>query len=111
MKMKIADITLSLDKSGHDVHLHGVTPAEALLLVAEHHTNAGTDPVKELKETGEVERDANQEVDRLKSKYAAAKVNALFQGAIPTLPTDFAQARKLGIGQKLPTGKLTEVKT
>jgi len=109
-KMKVASLMLRLDKSGHDVHKVDVTPAEALLLVAEHHANAGGDPISELKVTGEVDREVTDEVNRLKTKYAAKKVDALYQGAIPTLPTDFDQARKLGIGQQLPTGKLSETK-
>lgn len=42
--MKQANILLKLSKD-HEVHLKGVTPVEAMLLTAEHHKNAGGNPV------------------------------------------------------------------
>lgn len=45
-----------------------------------------------------------QEVNRLKQKYGEPKVNALFAGAIPSLPTSFQQAKELGLKQKLTIG-------
>lgn len=106
--MKLAELRIRLDKTGWDVPLVDVTPAELMLLVAEHHANAGGDPVLDLKETGEVERTATQEVERLRMKYAANKVKALFQGAIPNVPQTYDEAKKAGIGFVLPTNKLTE---
>ncbi len=109
--MKTATVVLNLTKEGHYVTLAGVTPAELLLLVAEHHANAGGKPVVELKpDATEVKREANEEVSRLMSKYAANKVFKLFPGATPTLPTDFKQAEELGVKTVLPTSKLTEVR-
>ena len=108
--MKVANIILGLSK-GHEVGLKGVTPAEVLLLVAEHHTNYGGDPVISLEEQKEeVKRTNDEEVARLRSKYALVKVNALFQGAIPNLPDSFAKAREIGIKMVLPTQKLAETR-
>jgi len=136
--MKLATVTLTLSKDGHHVTLHNVTPAELLLLVAEHHTNAGGNPVvkESLVETGdttkvEVEEDKDdgkggktkvkviktvtgrtpaEEVARLRMKYAGNKVSALFQGAIPNMPKDFKEAQELGVKTALPSSKLTEFK-
>ena len=49
-----------------------------------------------------------QEVNRLKQKYGEPKVNALFAGAIPVLPTTFQQAKDLGLKQKLTLGFMEE---
>lgn len=108
--MKVANIGLALFK-GHEIHLKGVTPAEVLLLVAEHHTNYGGDPILHLEELKEeVKRTNDEEVSRLMMKYAPAKVKALYQGALPNLPESFAKARELGIKMVLPTQKLTETR-
>lgn len=124
--MKLATVTLNIAKHGHHVVRENVTPAELMVLVAEHHANAGGDPVLEIKETGdttkvEVEeggkkvtktvegRKPQDEVARLKTRYAANKINHLFQGAIPNLPKDYKEARELGVRMVLPAAKLTEV--
>jgi len=109
--MKQANIRLLLDKSGHDIAISDVTPAEVTLLVAEHQFNAGKDPILEVKETNPVQRTVTDEIQRLRQKYAANKINALFPGTSPNLPATFDEARKAGIGKSLPTNKLTEVKS
>ncbi len=43
--MKLAHIRLKMDKIGSDVLIKNVTPAEVLLLVSDHHANAGGNPV------------------------------------------------------------------
>lgn len=135
--MKLAKITLNLSKDGHHVHKEDVTPAELALLVAEHHVNSGGKPFemdakgeftndsvvetgdttkkKSLKDGKEVietvpARTPFEEKQRLMGKYAANKVNAMFPGANPTMPTDYKTAYKIGLGTVLPSSKLTEVK-
>lgn len=127
--MKTARVELSLAREGHHVFLNGVTPAELLLLIAEHHANAGGKPVvnltvdtEDVVETGEdgittviqvpveIERSPIQEVNRLRGKYAGNKVTYLFPGASPTLPTTFEEVQQTGPTIKLPSAKLTEVK-
>ncbi len=104
--MPLCSCRVTLDKAGFDVAVENATPAEILLLVAEHHGNAGGDPIKDLVEKGSATRTNAEEVARLKGKYAAAKVNAIFQGAMPNMPATFDEARKIGIGIVLPTNKL-----
>ena len=122
--MKLATVTYNLTKEGHYVVREDVTPAEHLLIVAEHHANSGGKPVVHVQETGTAEvedvdekgvkkkraRSAAEEVARLRQRYAANKVSALFQGALPNMPQTFAEAEKLGLQTMLPTSKLTEFK-
>lgn len=64
MKVKTAMIELKLDKIGITVVRRGVTPAELMFLVADHHSKAGGDPVvrleieKEMIEAEVQEKDA-----------------------------------------------------
>ena len=51
-----------------------------------------------------------EEKARLFGRYNAAKVNAMYPGPMPNMPTDFKEAYKLGLGTVLPSSKLTEVK-
>lgn len=65
--MKKADCIVKLSKD-HEVILSGVTPIEALILVAEHHKNVGGNPVEVVKgtegETGTaVPTEVDEEVD------------------------------------------------
>lgn len=131
--MKLATIVYNLTKEGHHVQRENVTPAEHLLIVAEHHANSGGKPVVSVTptgDTGEVEvetkdektgvvtkskkkvtpRTPAEEVARLRQRYAGNKVAALFQGAMPNMPTTFEEAEKLGVQTVLPTSKLTEFK-
>lgn len=76
--MKEANVLLSLSKD-HQVHLKGVTPIEALLLAAEHHANAGGNPLQvdkeSVKETGrEVEEEYEHEVDSVVSEGGVKKI-------------------------------------
>jgi len=143
--MKQASILLHLDKSGHSVPRHEVTPIEAILLVAEHHKNAGGNPVEVIKDTvkdcplvvtrvkkmvktGEKKegdktiditeereteekrgRTADEELNRLRSRYAAAKVDAL-STRVREFPDDFEKAVQLGLQLSLPTKSLSETK-
>lgn len=118
--MKLATIRINLTKEGHEVIRENVTPAELALLTAEHHAASGGKPFEidskgdfsndSVKETGDVkERTTGEEKQRLKSRYAANKVEAMFPGASPNMPTDFKSAYKLGLGTILPATKLTEV--
>lgn len=132
--MKLATVVYNLTKEGHHIVRENVTPAEHLLIVAEHHANAGGKPVVSVKETGdttkvEVEeekddgkggkvkvkvtktvpaRTAADEVTRLSGRYAANKINFLFPGADPKMPTTFDEAEKRGVQLRLPSSKLTE---
>lgn len=104
--MKTANITLRLEKHGHDVTKTGVTPAEASLLVAEHHINAGGDPIVEATDGPDVTRTDVEEVERLKAKYGAGKVIALYPGAKPSLPATLKEAREIGLRVSIPVNKL-----
>jgi hypothetical protein len=106
--MKQANIQLALSK-GHEVFLRGVTPAEVLLLVAEHHGNVGGDPIVQLDEVKEeLKRTNAEELERLKMKYSTKKLAALYTGAMPNMPETFNEARGLGTKMVLPTAKLME---
>ena len=112
--MKLATVTYNLTKEGHYVVREDVTPAEHLLIVAEHHANSGGKPVVDVKETGTAEVEDVDEKGvkkkRARQRYAANKVSALFQGALPNMPQTFPEAEKLGLQTMLPTSKLTEFK-
>lgn len=84
----------------------GVTPAEALLLTAEHAKLANGKVITEVKETEGVERTASAEVARLTNKYGKFKVTKLFPGAIPQLPETFDEALKLGQTVEMPQSGL-----
>lgn len=145
-----ADCMVSMSKN-HTVVLKGVTPIEALLLVAEHHRQVGGCPVELLtkpvptrvvkttthivkqdrKMTGkdaegkevdvmvsvdvpvvveevvEKDRTEDQEGDRLRQKYGAKKVDALFS-KIRNLPKTFDEALSKGISVNLPTNGMIE---
>lgn len=135
--MKLATVIFNLNKEGHHVVRENVTPAELALLVAEHHVNSGGKPLdvdekgdfinKSVVETGDTSkrvtvkdgkevtetvpvRTAIEEKGRLMQRYAANKVNAMYPGGSPNLPSDFKSAYKLGLQTALPASKLTEVK-
>jgi hypothetical protein len=97
MKMPIADATLKLNKQ-MTVVVRDITPTQALYLVAEHHKGAGGQPLSDFVLTGEVERTAKEEVDRLRTLYPTKKVNSLFTGAIPQVPATFEEAQEAGLG-------------
>lgn len=104
--MKTATILLRLEKSGHDVQKHDITPAEVALLVSEHKANVSGDPILELTPTADVTRTDIDEVLRLKKTYSAVKITALYPGLKPSLPVSFEEARALGLGVALPVNKL-----
>jgi hypothetical protein len=96
--MPLANLRLKLNKY-LDVVLSEVTPAELLLLVAMHHGHAGGNPVVQdsLKEIGSVERTNQEELARLRGKYAASRVAKIYVGAKPELPKTFKEAQELGV--------------
>jgi len=49
---------------------------------------------------------AQQEANRLRGNYYRARVNGLFPGRIPTLPTTFEEARAAGVDAESPTPTL-----
>ena len=123
--MKLADIQLKIDKLGSTVPLVDVTPAEVLYLVADHHSNAGGDPIVEIKEKGEAmtftgeEKDGkpvkhlrspSEELARLMTKYPNKKLAKVYAGFNPRMPETFDEARKGGIGTVLPSGNLIDHK-
>lgn len=108
--MKLATVTLKMNRVGSTIIKKNVTPAELLLLVAMHGPEAGGDPVIEVKETGETSADFpdHAEVGRLKQIYSTKKVEALFPGPMARLPETFEEARQVGAGAKLPSEKFME---
>lgn len=85
------------------VTLKGVTPAEAAILVAEHHRNVGGNPLDKVDEGEEVERSAMEERNRLFGSYGKAKVVAMYPGGKPQLPDDYKEAVEMGLSVTLPT--------
>ena len=104
--MKQVNLTLRLEKHGHDVIRTGVTPAEAAILVSEHHVNAGGNPLHDVVDQKDITRSDVEEVDRLRAKFGLAKVNALFPGAKPALPVDMKEAVEMGLRTPMPGTKL-----
>lgn len=101
--MPLADITLRLDKNGSDMDLKNITPAELLFLCAEHHANAGGNPISKCVPIGKsVRRDPRIERKRLMAKYSAKKINLLFPGTEPKLPETFSRAITIGTEVDLP---------
>lgn len=92
-KMKVANCVINLGQC--TVPKAGVTPAELMLLKAEHHKNAKGQVVVSVEETGEIERTAPQEAARLKGLYGKKKVEALFPGFSPVFPADFAEVKAM----------------
>lgn len=129
--MKQADIELQLGQKW-TVPLTGVTPAEVLYLVADHHRNAGDDPIVSLVEkgeavtfTGETKKDektgkeiplshprtTQEEIARLRMKYPAKNLSKVFgSGYSPQFPETFEEARKAGVGIVLPSNNLIDHK-
>lgn len=111
--MRLADCHVQLDANG-DVPKQNVTPAEVLFLVADHQVNVKGNPIHGLVESkvGAVVKDeagkvvryrtVPEEIQRLKSRYPAAKVDKIFPGATPTLPKTFAEAITTGMGISMP---------
>jgi hypothetical protein len=95
--MEIANCSLIIDPFGSNVPKLGITPAEAQFLIAEHGKRAGKCPIIDLQVTGSIERTSAQEKARLKATYDGNpkpnenKVEQLFPGASPTLPTTFKE--------------------
>jgi exonuclease VII small subunit len=46
--MKLANVRLKMDKVGSNVEIKHVSPAEAILLVSDHHANAGGSPIEQI---------------------------------------------------------------
>lgn len=132
--MKEATIALSISKE-HTYAKSNITPIEAMLLVAEHHKNFGDNPVKVDKDSikeivvqREVEKEVtegsskvkrmviekstrttDEELDRLRGKYANGKVEALM-AKVRDMPDTFEAAIERGLKITLPTGALSTTK-
>ncbi len=106
-----ANAVVKLSKE-HEVALNGITPIEALLLVAEHHKNVGGNPVEVDKATiKEVSppRTIDDELNRLRGKYAQAKVRAI-ANEVKELPSTFEKAIELGTRITLPSQSMSSMK-
>lgn len=107
--MKTATVRLWINKFTC-MDKEGVTPAEAALLVADHHTAYGDVPVTILKKTEDVERTNGQERERLMGRYMNKKVVAMYPSKFnPDMPETFEQALQMGIETTLPTENLITV--
>lgn len=109
IEMPTATVTIKLDRNGSCVTKKHVTPAELMLLVAEHHKRAGGSPVIKLELGEKIQRDPRVERARLLSTYDSRKVQALFPGALPSLPKNFRQAMNAGIEAHIPSTRLLEM--
>ncbi len=114
--MKTATIRLKTDERGSDVPKAGVTPAEAVLLALDHMKNVGSYPIHAVVEDEDpavdtftdseghktyAPRTVLMEMKRLRSLYTKKRVDALFPGAKPSLPEDFAEAEEI-VTQQAP---------
>lgn len=117
--MKQANVIVKLSKD-HEVHLKGVTPLEAMLLTAEHHKNAGGNPIDVdeksieeivVKEQGKPDRTRteDEELARLRTKYPANKLKVITT-EVRNFPTDFKDATAKGVNLALPSGSLSSTK-
>lgn len=79
-----------------------VTPAEVMLLAAEHRNNAGGFAILGMEVLGEVKRSNAQEVSRLRGRYGTRKTNAIFPGAIPQMPQSYHEAILIGAETSMP---------
>lgn len=81
-----------VDELKNCVLKENITPAEAVVLAAAHFPVVGQFPLYNVEVVSEIERRPLDEVKRLRAVYGKAKVNALFPGAIPQLPSTFEEA-------------------
>lgn len=133
-KMPICDCRVWMSKN-RDIPKFGVTPAEAVILIAGFHKLRGDQPIhaitahkvsqprkgpdgkivrddefRAVMDQGEViliDRQAYQEVARLKGKYGDQRITAVFPGVNPQLPPDFKSAVQMGMSVAIPTAHLT----
>lgn len=95
INMQTATAWLVLDeKSGSNIVVNGMTPAEAAMLKATfgtpiQGTGDSTNPLSHVKFNGEIERSGAQEYQRLFQKYGKTKVEKSFPGGNPSLPSRF----------------------
>ena len=108
--VKLCNFEMKTDKFGSTITVENCSPAEMLLLCAEHGENAGGDPVVSITKEWEVEATDEQVLGTLYGRYRATKVNALFPGTSPVLPKTFEEARSKGVGRRLPHERLIEHK-
>lgn len=94
--MQIADCFVKTDKF-NEVPRHDVTPAEVQHLIRMFQPHVGSCPVGKLANIREVSRTAIAEKNRLKERYDSNpkvdknKIEQLFPGVNPTLPTLFSE--------------------
>ncbi len=105
--MQLANAWLKIDGSGSNIQVFDITPTEAALLNADHEANAKGVAVHDVVVTGAVERTGEQEVNRLKERYANARnkkgeqwVTVLYPGKNPTVPQTF---KEVGLEATEPT--------
>lgn len=118
--MKEATILLRLTKDQEVVKNH-VTPIEAMLLAAEHHKNSGGSPIEVMKDTvvdivvdgkdkdgkpTKRSRTTDEELDRLRTKYAAVKVDAILT-KVKDMPETYEAALERGMKFVMPSQSLT----
>jgi len=79
-----------------------------MFLVADHHVNAGGNPVIELIEIKdkEVPTSTAKEKKRLAMKYGVKRVNKFYPGQMPEMPLTFDEAIANGIEATVPAERL-----
>lgn len=108
IKLPTCSCRVKIAKNGSDVLLHGVTPPEMLVLVAEHHREVGGNPISEIKPGEPVIVLPEQELGRLGQKYSSDKLRKLFNPANPTLIDSFERAQQVGVGANLSRSNLVD---
>lgn len=102
--MQTANCWLQIEKTGSDVQILDVTPAELVLLANQFQPKLGKFPVHDLVVSEEpVERNSLEEIERLRNKYGFIrgsrppkfKVDDLYPGVNPHLPETFAETNLL----------------
>lgn len=101
--MKTCECLFQLNKDT-EIRKRGITPAQLQLLIVMHVANGSGAPVKELKETEEVNRTNAQEIQRLRMIYGSTKVKAMF-GPNSPLPASFEEAKASGMAWAMENGE------
>lgn len=101
--MELANAWLILDKTGSNVKVYKITPAELVILIRDRQIFVGRVPIHNLKIIGSSSRSSSLERARLRAKYEGglpdskgkhvdrnkAKVDLLWPGEGTTLPEKF----------------------
>ncbi len=106
MKTITATCIIHLSKE-QTVTKKDITPAEAALLVGEHHKAYGDQPLEVVPDTeGEKDVNAMHLYSYLISKYGAKKVKNLYPSPTNRFPESFDEAKELGMATVNPSDKL-----